>query len=232
MPEHREQLLIDQKGILRRRLGARAVPACGGEWLIDHMASCLPWHRDRAGAISLTDDMAVMFCRLAVARAHEDGRDALARERGHRERSQVARRGLSREIDPLIAMIRRPGTPLAEAGEVLGRRLGVTRQPGEVDAALAVRIRQAGHLPAGRAADVEAVAFIRSLAGWWWRQTGKRPSARRADGPRDPDRRRHRAPSFYEFVEAAWTDAGGAGSISRCIRTAIATMPSPPWRQS
>ena len=84
-----------------------------------------------------------------------------------------------------------------------------------------LRAAAVGH--PGDRADVEATAFVRHIADWWSRNTGRRPERRRNVGERADLLRSGRPTTFVVFAIAAWADAGGGTLSQKTIRRALET---------
>ncbi|WP_090226422.1 hypothetical protein [Filomicrobium insigne] len=227
-PDDLHLLHIDAHGVLRHRIELDRMPAPGQPWRVEGLAAKIPWR------IPISVNEASLYAGLAVLRAHEDARAALNRVRGRREREHMARYGPLNLRDPVAALERgEESTYTTVAGGDLAAALGVTRRPDEDAASFAARVREAGRSGSGRAEAADVRAFIESLANWWWRQTHRRPNGRTSAVSARADRTRRRPVTFLEFVEAAFQDAGGRGSIARSVRTVLDELnrgdPLPPW---
>lgn len=228
--QHDDQnvLHIDRDEILAHRFDPALMPEPGQSWCVDELAANIPWR----APISVSD--AVLFTRLVVLRGHEDARAALNKARGRREREHTARYGPLNLPDPVADLERGDESPYATfAGGSLAAALGVIRRPNEDAVSFAARIREAGKSSSGRLGAHDLRVFVRVLALWWWRNTGRTPNGRTSVVPARPDRRRKRPVTFLEFVKAAFSDAGGRGTIERSVRTTLDEMnradPPPPW---
>jgi hypothetical protein len=229
-------LYIDQRAVIRPRIGVYRQPRKGEPWKIEEVIGRIPFRAD----LRINEEQANTSARLAILYAEEKGLHALNRERGKREAAQVARRGYPAESVNMDGVtVRRPlrdviadleqgsDSPFTWFGENLGRRIGVNRQEGEGDAALAKRIRAASRQNAGRVSPLDACVFAEHLARWWFRVTGKRPSQRLPNGPHNPNRKARRNVGFAEFAVAAWQDVGGDGHIHRLIQPVVAGLSFP-----
>lgn len=219
---------IDKDETLTHRIDPALMPVPGKPWRVEALAAKIPWR----APISVSD--AVLFTQLVVRRAHEDGRAALNKARGRREREHTVRYGPLNLPDPVAELERGDESPYATlTGGDLAAALGVVRRPNEDAASFAARIREAGKSPSGRVEAYDLRAFIRVLALWWWRNTGRRPNGRTSAVSARPDRTRNRPVTFLEFARAAFSDAGGRGAIGRSVRTTLDEMnradPPPPW---
>jgi hypothetical protein len=193
-----------------RTIKRRLIDAVGA-WRVDPMVSSIPWHADVTDP--LDNEQKAVAVRLAVLRAWEAGRAAESRRRGRREAALLVRRG-----DPLFDdqclphLVAKPeqdsprGLMLRLAADAAAIRLGI-ELGGGTDAADRLREAASGERHQGRAAAEEVPAFIRSLANWWWRATGRRPerqeNAARSSGGRL---------TFLRFAVAAITDMSPTGN--------------------
>jgi hypothetical protein len=217
----------------------------------------IPW---RGGEKPLE---AVWFVRRAIWSAWEEARAARACLRRIRETEATVFYGLPSGLNPVDAIATDPETFLADEGltfddpdsvTVLGyrrfltdqgfryaRMLGIKPVLGESEEQFVQRVYAAARGDAGNVKEEDVRAFIRYLALWWHRHTGRRPEAQqavrseRADKkPKDPAKKRT---TFLQFADVAAGDAGlekgGVASISRMVRTEIDEMnrknPPPPW---
>lgn len=211
---------------------------CDALWHVDAIALSMSWRPD---GLPITDDEKVTITRLVVLRALEDARRAEARRRGRRETILNLRRG-----DPLVGGKKLPdildrawigGIPpspkVANMAEMTAERLGVELQG---DAGDGARLRAAveGKQHQGRPPSIELPAFVRSLALFWWRNTGRRPE--REINPIRQSKKR--IATFVDLVIAASTDVSRTGrfepeGIRSVIRRELERMEKSgqkPWK--
>jgi hypothetical protein len=207
-------LRVDEKKTLVPRLNrarAKAAFSPAGAWQIDELTSRLPWRA------TTSRDLAITFARIGILRANDDARGALGRARGLRETKLCISKGdviLGGRLPDLIEQSSTEHSDFfAFATDQAGKKLGL-------DAITPDALRHAARGQAGDRQDIEATAFVQSLAQWWWRNTGREPERRRKVGAR-ADLKRVRALSFVEFAVAAWADSGGGVLSEKTIRRAL-----------
>jgi hypothetical protein len=222
-----------------------------GSWQMDSHAQLIPWREEIK-----TEDQ-ITFVRLAVGRAWEAGRAALARQRSRREARLVAAKGIlepakwkpatrhpvrrvkggARKLRAVIESLEEQDVvgALRKASQ-LGQHLGVDSAPAErvvlwlecgqktLDEFMlwCLTIEKAAAGRPGDKGQYELDAFIRSLASWWSRNTGKRPQKTR------PTERKKapRSANFVDFVEAGWHDATDPPreNVERAVKRVLRAM--------
>lgn len=191
--------------------------AAAGSWKSDDIAI-----NALAGRVGRSD--AITFSRLAILRARDRARGRLALERGWHECIARIRRGDHHDNFSSVVEFARDGDAATPHDlhrrmvvERTAQRLGLSLSGDDTDSEAFRRVAR------GKKGDKSLRGlhdFVEALAGWWWRNTGRVPEKSRGLPGHSKNQR---APSFIDYVTAAYADATGiaAPNITRSVTTIL-----------